>query len=47
VPSDCTAAETEHKRDISLAYMADVLRCDVRPSSASVTQRKPARKRHA
>jgi nicotinamidase-related amidase len=48
VPSDCTAAETEQKRDASLAYMAEVLRCDVRASTASApTRRKPARKRHA
>jgi nicotinamidase-related amidase len=33
VPADCTAAETTREKKASLAYMADVLKCDVRPSS--------------
>jgi nicotinamidase-related amidase len=32
VPSDCTAAETPRAKAASLAYMADVLKCDVRPA---------------
>jgi nicotinamidase-related amidase len=32
VPSDCTAAETPKAKSASLAYMRDVLKCDVRPS---------------
>lgn len=34
VPSDCTAAETERAKATALDYMADVLKCDVRPSTA-------------
>jgi nicotinamidase-related amidase len=34
VPSDCTAAETTQAKTASLAYMRDVLKCDVRPSRA-------------
>jgi nicotinamidase-related amidase len=33
VPSDCTAAETPQAKAASLAYMANVLKCDVRPSA--------------
>jgi len=33
VPADCTAAETPGAKKASLAYMADVLKCDVRPGS--------------
>lgn len=40
VPSDCTAAETTKAKAASLAYMRDVLKCDVRPSSSP-----PARER--
>lgn len=32
VPSDCTAAETTKAKSVSLAYMRDVLKCDVRAS---------------
>src|SRR3954468_14910608 len=32
VPSDCTAAETTKAKTASLAYMRDVLKCDVRPA---------------
>jgi nicotinamidase-related amidase len=32
VPSDCTAAETAQAKAASLAYMKDVLKCDVRSS---------------
>jgi nicotinamidase-related amidase len=35
VPSDCTAAETEQAKKASLAYMAEVLRCDVTPSAGA------------
>ncbi|MBC5781588.1 cysteine hydrolase [Ramlibacter sp. USB13] len=34
VPSDCTAAETTKAKNASLAYMRDVLKCDVRPASS-------------
>lgn len=32
VPSDCTAAESPARKSAALAYMQDVLRCDVAPS---------------
>ncbi|HEY0825985.1 MAG TPA: isochorismatase family cysteine hydrolase [Ramlibacter sp.] len=32
VPADCNAAETPKAKAASLAYMRDVLKCDVRPS---------------
>lgn len=34
VPSDCTAAESEEAKQASLKYMQQVLKCDVRPSTA-------------
>ncbi|MDB5958597.1 isochorismatase family cysteine hydrolase [Ramlibacter sp.] len=34
VPSDCTAAESTKAKTASLAYMRDVLKCDVRSSAA-------------
>lgn len=33
VPADCTGAETEEAKATALAYMRDVLKCDVRPST--------------
>jgi nicotinamidase-related amidase len=33
VPADCTAAESASAKKASLAYMADVLKCDVQPST--------------
>lgn len=33
VPADCTAAEDEDAKAAALAYMASVLKCDVRPSN--------------
>jgi nicotinamidase-related amidase len=33
VPSDCSAAESDAEKKAALAYMADVLKCDVRPST--------------
>lgn len=33
VPADCTAAQTTQAKDTALAYMAGVLKCDVRPST--------------
>jgi nicotinamidase-related amidase len=33
VPSDCNAAESDAAKKAALAYMADVLKCDVRPST--------------
>jgi nicotinamidase-related amidase len=41
VPSDCNAAESDQAKKASIAYMADVLKCDVRPS----TQAPPKAKR--
>jgi nicotinamidase-related amidase len=31
VPADCTAAESEEKKQAALAYMRDILKCDTRP----------------
>jgi len=31
VPADCSAAETQEAHDTAIAYMAEVLKCDVRP----------------
>src|SRR5689334_6065519 len=33
VPADCTAAETEDAKATAIAYMGNVLKCDVRPST--------------
>ena len=30
-PEDCTAAESQEKKDAALAYMRDILKCDTRP----------------
>ncbi|AEG91285.1 cysteine hydrolase family protein [Ramlibacter tataouinensis] len=38
VPADCCAAETPEAHRASLAYMASVLKCDVRPSEAAALQ---------
>jgi nicotinamidase-related amidase len=35
VPADCTAAESQEAKEAALAYMAGVLKCDVRPSTAA------------
>jgi nicotinamidase-related amidase len=40
VPSDCNAAESARAKKASLAYMASVLKCDVRPSTAASPKRK-------
>ena len=42
VPGDCTAAESPRAKTASLAYMADVLKCDVSPAAAG---KRRARKR--
>jgi nicotinamidase-related amidase len=39
VPADCTAAESEPAKTASLAYMADVMKCDTAPSGG---RRRPA-----
>lgn len=44
VPADCTAAESPEAKAVSLAYMADVLKCDTAPSARSARGR--ARKKH-
>jgi nicotinamidase-related amidase len=41
VPSDCTAAESPHAKKTSLAYMASVLKCDVRPSKSVPRRLRP------
>lgn len=38
IPADCTAAESPQAKAASLAYMADILKCDTSPSAS------PARK---
>lgn len=38
VPADCTAAASPDAKDQALRYMAEVLKCDVRPSQASPAQ---------
>lgn len=45
VPSDCTAAESEPTKTASLAYMANVLKCDTAPSTAAARRRKPGKQR--
>ena len=47
VPADCTAAESEEARTSSLAYMANVLKCDTAPASAGGPQRKTEEKQRA
>lgn len=44
VPADCTAAESPEAKAVSLAYMADVLKCDTAPSARPARGR--ARKKH-
>jgi nicotinamidase-related amidase len=44
VPSDCTAAESDQAKAASLAYMADVLKCDTTPAAGG---RPPAPRRAA
>ncbi|TWO72891.1 cysteine hydrolase [Caenimonas sedimenti] len=41
VPADCTAAESEVKKATALAYMREILKCDVRPWEA-IMRAKPA-----
>jgi nicotinamidase-related amidase len=41
VPSDCNAAESRRAKAASLAYMAGVLKCDVRPSTATPPRLQP------
>jgi nicotinamidase-related amidase len=46
VPADCTAAESREAKEASLEYMANVLKCDTRPSSAEAgPNRKAAKKK--
>lgn len=40
VPSDCNAAESRRAKAASLAFMASVLKCDVRPSTSAPPRRK-------
>ncbi len=43
VPADCTAAESQEAKQVSLDYMAEVLKCDVRPSNHSGVRRAGSR----
>jgi nicotinamidase-related amidase len=40
VPADCNAAQSAQAKKASLAFMASVLKCDVRPSTAKAPRRK-------
>jgi len=40
VPADCHAAESEAAKQAAVDYMATVLKCDVRPSTAPAPRRK-------
>ena len=40
VPADCHAAESDEAKEAAVAYMATVLKCDVRPSTAPAPRRK-------
>jgi nicotinamidase-related amidase len=40
VPSDCHAAESREAKDAAVAYMASVLKCDVRASTAGAPRRR-------
>lgn len=44
VPADCIAAETPQARAGALKYMKDILRCDVRASSALTRAAAPAKR---
>jgi nicotinamidase-related amidase len=45
VPSDCTAAETQAAKKGALAYMASVLKCDVRAAGRAPSGRRAATRR--
>jgi nicotinamidase-related amidase len=40
VPADCNAAESSDAKDAALSYMASVLKCDVRVSTAPAPRAK-------
>jgi nicotinamidase-related amidase len=40
VPADCHAAESDEAKEAATAYMASVLKCDVRPSTLPAPRRK-------
>jgi nicotinamidase-related amidase len=40
VPVDCTAAESDEAKEAAIAYMASVLKCDVRPSTSAAPRSK-------
>lgn len=44
VPADCTAAESTQAGKAPLHYMAEILRCDVKPASRA---RRPKKNDHA
>jgi nicotinamidase-related amidase len=46
VPADCNAAESAQLKKASLAFMASVLKCDVRPSTTGVPHRRPRANAH-
>jgi nicotinamidase-related amidase len=41
VPADCNAAQSPQAKRASLAYMRDVLKCDVRPSTSPLPRLRP------
>lgn len=43
VPPECTAAESEQKKQAALAYMREILKCDTRPADALTALRGPPR----
>lgn len=45
VPADCTAAESEDAKAASLAYMANVLKCDISASHADAAPRASRRRK--
>jgi nicotinamidase-related amidase len=47
VPADCTAAESPALKKASLAYMADILKCDIRPSARRQATRATGRRKAA
>lgn len=46
VPADCTAAESATTKAASLAYMADVLKCDTRPSVSPARRGRAGKNTH-
>jgi nicotinamidase-related amidase len=47
VPADCNAAESPGAKEVALAYMASILKCDTAPSSGTTQRRRRARPKRA